>query len=175
MNFKILEQDCSWMIESNLDLKSKEYLEGIGIAEATFMMSGKNPPNDFMEYGQLILVSDNIVNILRKHEGVKAIFSPITFIWNEEKYDKYNFYIMQILEEIECINYEESIYECFASAPTEIKSISKLAVHPVDTDIHKFFIIENTCFLCASNSICDELVHYGCTGFTLTEVSDATI
>ncbi len=169
MKFKILEQDCSWMIDS------KEYLEGIGIAEATFVMSGKNPPNDFMEYGQLMLVSDNIINVLKKYEGIKATFSPVTFIWNEEKYIKCSFYIMQVLEEIECINYEESIYECFASAPTEIRSLDKLVSYSIDTDIHKLFIMGNTCFLCIASFIGDELVSNGCTGFTLTEVSDATI
>lgn len=175
MKFKILEQDCSWMIDSSLDIKSKEYLEGIGVAEATFVMSSRNPPNDFIEYGSFVLVSDNIVNVLRKYENIEVTFSPITFIWNKKEYVKCNFYIMQVLREIECINYDESIYKCYASAPREISSISKLVIHPVDTDIHKIFIIENTCFICVNNLICDELVNNDCTGFTLTEVSDATI
>ena len=175
MKFKILEQDCSWMVDSNIDLISKEYLDGVGIVEATFTMTGKSTPNDFMEYGQIILVSDKVVDILKKYKGIKVTFSPVTFIWNEEIYTKCNFYIMQVLEEIECINYEESEYECFTSAPTEIKTLDKLVIYPVDTDTYKLFIMGNTCFVCMDNFICNELVSHSCTGFTLTEVSDATI
>jgi hypothetical protein len=175
MSFKILEQDCAWMVDGSINLKSQEYLDGIGIAEATFVMNSKNPPNDFMDYGLITLVSENIVSVLKKYDDMKVTFSPVTFIWNEEIYEKHNFYIMRVVEELDCINYEESMYECFESAPTEIRSLSKLVTYDVDTSKHKLFIIDNTCFLCVDSSICDELMNQGCTGFEIIEVSDATI
>jgi hypothetical protein len=175
MGFKILEQDCSWMINGNIKLESKEYVDGIGIAEATFKMIGENPPNDFIEYGLILVVSNVIVDILKKYNDIKATFSPVTFIWNNEVYIERSFYIMKVIEELDCINYKESIYECFESAPTEIRSISKLVTYPVDTDVHKLFIIDNTCFLCVADFICNLLLDRGCTGFVVTEVFDATI
>lgn len=175
MTFKVIRQDSSWIFNSNIDIQYQEHLSEIEIPKTTFILNSKNPPNDFLEYGSLVLVSDNIVNVLRNYKDIEVILSDITIIWNGEKYTKHDFYIMQVIDELECINYEESKYKCFASAPTEIMSLYKLVTYPVNTDIHKLFVINNTGFLGIANYISNELISHGCTGIRLIEISDVTI
>jgi hypothetical protein len=176
MTFKIIEQEPYWFINGGkLDLYSKEVLPITGLTEYKFKMTSKDKPDDFLEWGGLVLVSDKILNILSNYkEDIEASFTRVILLWNEVNYSEQCFYVLEVFDDLKCINYEESKYKFYSSA-NRIMSLYKLVTYPVDTEKHKLFTIDDTCFLCVADYIADELVKQGCTGFKLIDASDATI
>lgn len=175
MNYKIFDQDPSWLVDGgNLELNNKEILGGTGLTEYTFKINSKNKPDDYLECGGLVLVSDKIFDVFSRYKDIRASFSPISMFWNGTKYSDKTFYILETFDDLQCINYDESEYKYFSSA-NRIMSLYKLVTYPVNTEKYKLFTIDDTCFLCIADYIGDELIDQGCTGFNLIEASDATI
>ena len=175
MAFKIFDQEPSWLDnDGDLDLYSQEMLSGTEFIEYTFKMTSKNKPDDFLECGGMTLISDKILNVINKYKDIKAIFHPVTMLWNGVKYYDSSFYFLEVVEELKCVNYKESRYKFFPFT-NRIMSLYKLVTYPIDTEKHKLFIIEDTCFLCIDDHIGDELIYQGCTGFNLIETSEAVI
>jgi hypothetical protein len=176
MAFKIIKQRSSWFINGGtFDLHSKEILPENGFTEYKFKMTSKDKPDDFLAWGGLVLVSDKILNILSDYkDDIEASFTPVTLLWNEVNYSSQVFYILEVFNDLKCINHEESKYKFFSST-NRIMSLYELVVYPIDTKKHKLFTIDDTCFLCVADCIADEFVKQGCTGFKLIDTSDATI
>ncbi|PSB57149.1 hypothetical protein C7B77_09430 [Chamaesiphon polymorphus CCALA 037] len=58
MNFKILKAKYPWSSYDEIDWLENNYVPGLGWMEATLKIDSKNPPNDFFEFGCLLIVSD---------------------------------------------------------------------------------------------------------------------
>jgi hypothetical protein len=175
MNFKILKSEYPWSSYDEIDWLEKEYVPGLGWIKATLKIDCEKPPNDFFNLGGLSIVSDNFVEVFRPYKDINVSFSPIKVIWNGSSYDRLCFYIMQVFDEVKCINYEESKYKCWSSESTRIMSLYELVTYPVDTDTHKLFEIDDTCFLGIDSSLGNKLINHGCSGVRIIDIADATI
>ncbi|AFZ10530.1 hypothetical protein Osc7112_6376 (plasmid) [Oscillatoria nigro-viridis PCC 7112] len=136
------------------------------------------PPNDFFTTGSLRIISSKIKEILDSIDNIKVEFFPVTVIYEGEEYLEKSYFLMHILDELDCFDFENSEYKSHqvqSSGATYIDSITKLSLLPVDTSKYKVFIVGEVGFfiICIDSFIADKITEAGATGVKFVDPSEA--
>ncbi|MEG4075606.1 hypothetical protein QUA30_23195, partial [Microcoleus sp. Pol14C2] len=103
-------------------------------------------------------------------------FFPVTVIYEGEEYLEKSYFLMHILDELDCFDFENSEYKSHqiqSSGARYIDSIRKFSLLPVDTSKYKVFIVGEVGFLIIDRFIADKITEAGATGVKFIDPSEA--
>lgn len=134
-------------------------------------------PLDYFEVGSLKVVSERL---RRELESAKAEFEffPVD-LWTKrnERYTACPFFFGHLLKEIDCFDYDQSIYEFdkYSSNPKMVGRVYELRIHEAAIGQTPVFWIKNVVFTnwLASDEFAQRLQSTGLTGMVFYDLKDA--
>jgi hypothetical protein len=148
-------------------------------SDVSFNIKSPLKPRDIFSYGTMQIVSHRIVNIISSFENSFVEFFSVNVTWNGEEYVDESFFLMNVLDRLHCFDTERSQYTVDRFIDDDentsyISEIYKLAVHPVDENLHEIFYIDDPfdspSILCVSDSIAQEMISQDIIGCELIDI-----
>lgn len=139
--------------------------------DVTVIVKSKPPLPDFMICGAMYIVSQKLKQILEKAKG-EGEFFPINIRLRNIPYTQQEFYCFNPLNEIDAIDYKNSVYSVDENDKSWVKTISKLVLDKKKITGINYFILEHTATLFVSDEITREIVEENIIGIDFIEVEN---
>jgi hypothetical protein len=191
---KILEINDEWIYEENsyyhvlssdsdiakIKYRSWKSLQKIFPSDVIINIVNPNKPTDIFYHGLKLFVSYKIAQIALKYDSDLIEFFPVNIIWNGDEYTETSFFLMNVMDRVDCINRELSEYITEEDIIddkiiTSVSEINKLVLYPIDENIHKIFFIDHifsaSLELAVSDDVAQEILAQNCNGLELIDIS----
>jgi hypothetical protein len=165
---------------SKIKFGAKQSLKGIFPNDVILNIVNSSKPTDIFYHGLKLFVSYKIVQIILKHNTESIELFPVRVIWNSDEYTGASFFLIKIMDEVDCINREQSEYIIDKYDEEDdntafMSEIDKLVIHPIDENKHKLFFISDIfgvpLKLAVSDDIAQEMISQNCRGCELIDIS----
>lgn len=121
--------------------------------------------NDFLTYGSLEIVSESLASFLESK--IRAKFIPMNGFYKGKPYTEKQFYIVCLLEHIEPLDLEKSIYNLFtneSTGKTFVVDLDKIVLSPEKTANSPAFKMSPLGFYLYREDICKAILAAGFKG-----------
>lgn len=165
---------------SKIKFSSLHSLKGIFPNDVTLDIINSTKPSDIFYHALKLFVSYKIVQILLRYNNDLVEFFPVNVLWNGDEYTETSFFLIHIMDKVDCIDRELSEYKIDKYVDDDDKTafmseINKLVIHPIDESIHKVFFISDisgiSLELAVSDDIAQEMISQNCRGCELIDIS----
>jgi hypothetical protein len=134
-----------------------------------------HPPVDYFSCGTMELISEKLMNILTSESNIQAEFFPVEIIYNEQIYSQHKFFCINILDVVDCFDFQNSTYLIDEEIDDEyIESIDQLVLKPVNENEHQLFYVDRVDFsiICITEFLANKIVMAKCTGIKFVHPSE---
>lgn len=149
--------------------------------ESTLEVENRADPPDFFHAGNLFVVSSRLCKLLQRFQ-VNAEFLPLDTIVQKRSYTKGQFWLVNILDAVPCLDYENSKYD---QTDFDVRGIERIVLKESAAFGHHLFIVGpvscatdhnprsvGDLIECASEEIARAILKAGMTGVVFVRPED---